>query len=334
MKKILALVLTLSAWGFFSTPVFADQIYQQLTDSSEQITLSHAGVYNVKVGSFIVTATTTMTGGKGLVVVENDSGFANGDVNFWIASTTSFAGSIYDALCFSSASLPFSHRTDVFVDLACTQNWDLRPNVTYYIYGETANPIGVSMLVRSNLSKDFFYGYITNGSGESLPIAPGIAGFTNVGISTTSQQVWCNTNFSTSSGLLDNLGQSISLAICNVGVFLFVPDTGIVNNYTNGWTLLTTKHFPFSWITQMRTILESYTATTSQNFPTVSLAFGTTTKAVGISTLNVIGTTSLSQYMSDDTRNAAKLLLTVSFYLTAFAFIYRDLQRVWHKNHA
>jgi len=141
----------------------------------------------------------------------------------------------------------------------------------------------------------------------------------------------CDSNFATSTGFLDSVGSSISNGLCRVGAFLFVPNVSTINQFQQSWSTLTTTSFPFSWITDTRTILEGYVATTSEAFPSISIDFGSSTESLGFTTLDVISTSTISYYLPDSTRTLIKTLLASMFYLLAIGYIYRDLQSIWNK---
>jgi len=155
---------------------------------------------------------------------------------------------------------------------------------------------------------------------------PSFAGF-----ATSSVATLCDNSFATSTGFLDSVASSISNGLCRVGAFLFVPSASVVSNFQNSWSSLTTQSFPFSWITDTRTILEGYVSTTTENFPTVTIGFGTSTEILGFSNLEVISTSTISYYLSDSIRTLIKTLLATMFYLLAIGYIYRNLQGIWNK---
>lgn len=139
-------------------------------------------------------------------------------------------------------------------------------------------------------------------------------------------QAFCNSQFGSSSGISDQ----IMNGVCLVTGFMFIPSASSISSFADDETALTARE-PFSWITQARSLLEDQSASSTDNFINLSLAFGTTTQVLGISTVNVISTTTLSHYLPDAQRNALKGLITLMIYLLAAAYIYRDMQNIWHK---
>lgn len=178
---------------------------------------------------------------------------------------------------------------------------------------------------------------VDGASGSVSPIyipqfALEVNGFTISPASSTSAfdiigaQQFCNAAFASSSGI----GASIANGFCIVAGFLFIPSSSAITSFLIQKDQLLT-HIPFSWINQSRMILEGYTASSTANFINLTLPFGTSTEALGLTSLTVVSTSTLSHYLPDSTRNAAKALIAVFFYLLAASFIYRDVQRIWHK---
>lgn len=153
-----------------------------------------------------------------------------------------------------------------------------------------------------------------------------------LGVQASSTSALCaGLSTATSSGFLSGLANDFSYGICYSVSFLLVPNQTSINNFSSINSQLNQK-FPISWISNIRTILETGAASSTDNFINLDINFGTTTQKIGVGNLVVISTSTLSQYLSDSTRNSFKLLLTTIFWLTATAFIYRDLQKIWNKN--
>jgi len=304
----------------------ASTIYQQLADSAAEVDLADGCSFPnyTELATFEVPTSMTLTAASFFYGSFYSETGANTTITLGVAST-SVSGLIYS---FALAN-NFDPDVDVFLEIPYVSGTNVL--VSGYTYSIIGCDNTADVTTRSNLSSDFVFGYLTSDGISSVPLVPGITGFTDVGISTTSQQIWCNQNFSTTTGLLDNLGQSISLGICNVGVFLFVPNTSAISQFTTGWTTLTTSNFPFSWITNLRDILDAYVATSTENFPSLTIAFGTSTSILGMTSLEVISTSTIGTYLSDSTRESIQLLLATIFYLLAASFVYRNLQNVWHK---
>jgi len=210
-----------------------------------------------------------------------------------------------------------------------------QPGVTYYVWVEFALDDADSFIqIASNLSSNFFYGYLTAGglhSGTDIPILPGLPGYTDVGISTTSQQVYCNSNFSTSTGLLDSLGKSISTGICNVGVFLFVPSQNALSSFATLSSTTQTK-IPFSYYYNVKSILQT-ASSTSGNFTSIHLNLGgatgvaSTTPFAGIlnQDFQLLSTSTISTYISPSTYNLLMDLARYAIWIAVMFHVYRRI---------
>lgn len=91
---------------------------------------------------------------------------------------------------------------------------------------------------------------------------------TAIGVSTTSNAVYCDNNFA---GL--SIGADIANALCNVGAFLFVPSTATVNQYAALTSTLQGK-VPFSYYYDVYNIVNNSSASTTQNLPSYGLDLG------------------------------------------------------------
>jgi len=325
IRKALLGVFSLFLVAPFS--VSADTIYQQLIDSSSEVTL-YSGIgtctaTSSNIATFIAPITTT-PGATSFAygVFFNNTGGPN-TINITISSTTN-----YNALHSWSLSVP-SSDADQFLEV--TGHSGVAPLIAGQTYVVHGCDVGSEVTkTRSNLSEDFWYGYITDNGVESVPVAPGIPGFTDVGIATTSQQVWCAGNFSTSSGFLDTLGQSISLGFCNVGVFLFVPSQSAVSQ----WQALATtsrEKIPFSYYYDFRDILNDQSASSSENFPSFAVngadwGIGSTT-AIGniVPNLTFLSTSTISQYLPPGMYDLLFLLMRSAIWMMVLFHVYRRI---------
>jgi hypothetical protein len=171
--------------------------------------------------------------------------------------------------------------------------------------------------------------FIVEGVGGS--ILPGnLPGSTLSGLSTSSVTSLCGSTFSTSTSILGDLGSGLAWGTCSAFAFLFVPDASAINNFSNITPALEAT-FPISWIVDIRGILQGASATSTNSYINLSLDFGTSTSALGVTDLTVISTSTLSQYLPDSVRNSALVLEGAVFWLAAASYIYRDLQRIWNK---
>lgn len=319
----------MSIWGAFSVPYIASAatFYQQLDDSSGAIELTGS---RQLVGSFMTTENHDITNGlaHGLVVYNPDNNVAVAAVRIEISTTTPNGGAVvatYDTENVGSTD------SDLFLDLLANGSGTLIAGQMYYIFASLISNSQPGNSLRLNLSEDFFYGYLTDTTGESIPIAPGIPGFTSAGISTTSQQVYCNQNFSTTTGLLDSVGQSIALGVCNVGVFLFVPSATVLQNFAD--TASSTKSkIPFSYYYDFAAQLDGASASTTGNFTVLSAdlrgtGVGSTSAWASVlpASFAYLSSTTISTYVSPALYDLFFLLMRSAIWIAVLFHVYHRL---------
>lgn len=311
---------------------YAATYYQQLTDSSESVQFTGAGC--VIVGSFSVAGTVN--------VVAGDSGFTVAQIiNANSPTASKLVLSIYSANNCTGpvgdyASGPFGNASttdaELFLDLSATGSFTLSSGATYYV-SATGVDSPIDYKIRTNLSKSFFYGYFTDFGGVSLGIVPGVSGYTDVGISTTSQQVYCYQNFASTTGFLDSLGASVSQGVCNVAVFLFVPSSIAIANWQNLGSS-TKSRIPFSYMYEAAAAYSTLTASSSNNFINVSLdmsSWASSSLVTLPSQWVVLSTSTVSQYYPDPIRITFRALMATALYLGLALWLYRKGQRALHK---
>jgi len=245
-----------------------------------------------------------------------------------------------NSVCYPSGSVPSAYTTDAsgFVSTSTNQSYTFAPakfyaiappgwvsedtilgsNTRFNLQNLIINPGASTSTLQASLYFQVFSGSTPT---QFFTPAPGFAGF-----ATSSLNVLCEPP----SNILD-VGGGVRYGLCTGLSYLFVPNSSSFSSFNSNWENLVTQKFPFSWITDTREILENYLATTTENFPTMTIDFGTTTEFLGFEDLEVISTSTISRYLSEGTRANIKILLSALFYLTAIGFIYRDLQRIWHK---
>jgi len=322
LKQSLISFTLLAGLFLFPSLSFASTYYQQLTDSSNSQDLEST----LSIGSFTVATTTTiLTGDTGLSVVNISSAPSLGcGVRYSISpNKNSVVGALghYDWY-FGSSTLGVDN-------FATFENFDssftLVPNTTYYVTSQ-----GISCghaTARMNLSLDFFYGYLTgNGTGTSVPIAPGLPGFTDVGIATTSQQVYCNQNFSSSTGLLGGLAQDFSIGLCNSLVFLFAPNSQSLNQFQQLQVVAETK-IPFSYVFGLYNVYLTDSSTSTTNLPTFAIEFpslGSTTPLGDVVPTHIefFSTTTISKYYPDSIRLSFLFLGSLAIWIFTIIGMY------------
>lgn len=317
-------------------------VYQQLTDSSGDIFYNQATQGCGLIGSFTVNASSSILGtnASAQIAMNIKTGSTN-HVRLWIATSspdeigiasgncngtifTNYNVAEYNLTQIGGGSVSLGEgqilvatSTQVFLN----QGASYVPGFTYYVGMRGGQSGAITGSVVSNLSKQFFWGYITSGEGAQLPIVAGIPGFTDVGISTTSQQQYCYGNFGTSTGLLDSVGQSISLGLCNAAVFLFIPSSNAIGQFYN-LASTTTGKIPFSYVFDIRNVFAAMSASSTSNFFSVALAFPDITSSTPIgtiipTTITFLSTSTISTYIPDSVRltflNFQRMFLWLAF---------------------
>jgi len=324
--------------------VSAITVYQQFTDSSSDLELNNNSA--ILIGSFTVSQPVDIAPGSIQTYIRCDVGMSIGNIfNFYVSTST--GGNSNDGIIsFSSTQVngaPNDCNNSSELSLGTT-TLPSKPGITQYLPGNiyyvlvSIGNIGANkVFLTTNLSKSFFYGYITAGGfTPSIPISPGIPGFTDFGIATTSQQAYCNTNFSTSSGLLDSLGQSISLGFCNVGVFLFVPSSQAIAQWQNLGSSTQTK-IPFSYFYQVTSLYDNLVATTAPSFIDVQFDISSTSvKNTGFGTVLpavvAFSTSTVVQYLPPDVMSLLRSLMIATIWLGFAYYAYRRVQGLLHKS--
>lgn len=309
----------------FSVPsANAATIYQQLVDSSSEVSLSDFCSFPnyTDLGTFQVNSQTTLSSSAYYFGVFNSPSGANTTLNIVIASSTTAGALINFALAHN-----FDPDVDYFLEIPYDSG--IHTLVGGYSYHLLACDNTTDVETRSNLSSSFAFGYLTDDGITSVPVSAGIPGFTDVGISTTSQQVWCNQNFATTSGFLDSLGQSIALGACNVGVFLFVPSTGALANFASLASTTQTK-IPFSYVYEVRDIFSGLSASTTSNLSTLTINFpsiGSSTPLGSLvpSTVVVLSTSTIGTYLSEPIRAFFLSLQRIALWAAFLFLIYRRI---------
>jgi len=215
--------------------------------------------------------------------------------------------------------------------LSYCSNYDTTEH--YYVYIET-NPFDSDLGIwGSNFVPTYFFGYIQGGQNNPGNIGPGISGYTDFGISTSSQQVYCAQNFASTTGILDGIARGFSVGLCNVGVFLFVPSTGSINQWQNLATTTKSK-IPFSYMYQVAADVYGLSASSSDNFINVEIDMSGWASS-SIVTLpqswTVLSTSTVSQYYPDSIRILFRTLMATIVWLGFILWVYHKALNALHK---
>jgi len=202
------------------------------------------------------------------------------------------------------------------------------PGFTYYIYGDDDQTTDVGLQLISDSTRTLFSGFITDGGG----IEPGwVPGISQIGVATSSVATFCNTNFATSSGgFLASVGQDISLGLCKVTSFLFVPNQNTLNQWQTLASTTVTK-IPFSYVYEVYADFRTLSATTTENLPTytadlTSLTLGSTTSFGNVlPNLSILSQSTISTYLPAGIHDALFLLARSAIWLFVVLSLYRRI---------
>jgi len=345
-KYLTTIVFSMGIWGAFLFPnnLKAATIYQQLSDSSADKELSNSCVF---IGSFLTNESPGELGTSGvgaLVVVRNDSTTQTNTLNLYVSSSTLAAnciGSDWGSNGFPDAGDPIGTSTDdLFLPedntLSSGSSYQLAASTIYNVYLKADN---TNIFVRTNLGGNFWYGYLTDSLGNSIPIIPGLPGFTDYGIATSSQEIYCDDNFSTSTGLLDNIGASFARGICNVSVFLFVPSSNALSQF-QGIASSTRMKIPFSYYYDVQDIFTEASASSSVNMQSFSLNLSTTgvgsTSPMGAilqGNKDLLSTTTINTYLPEGLYDTLMLMARSAIWIGVMFHIYRRIRPTHALNH-
>jgi len=323
-------------WGVFLVPlVQATTIYQQLTDSSGAIQLDNVLPPYTLVATFQSPVSESLSADAFVYLVVTNLGINALDIALILNDSLGATQASFSTG--SGGAVPVSDG-DQFLEIPIQSGAgnNLIAGETYTLYADINTLGSVSAAVRANYSDNFLYGYITNNGVESVPVAPGIPGFTDVGIATTSQQVYCNANFSSTTGFLDSIGLSISQGFCNVGVFLFVPSSQAVSQW-QGLSSTTQVRIPFSYFYGLKSIYSSYVATTSPSFLDVSIntgAFPSSTLVALPASWTVFSTSTLGTFAYGGFLSLARTLMSYSLWLLFAWFIFFEVKNLHTRKHS
>jgi len=343
MKKAVLLIVIIGTVFLYGCFANADTVYQQLLDSSGDFSDTAGQI----MGSFTVTSElpiqidclflATCSGVPyGLVVFTDTSGTVSPSIDVYISTSTTINPGAIALWQFNSVG---SSTTDQ--QFLAPYSMTVVNGATNYVVGQTYYIISAGGSY-GNLRADRFsqnlYGFFASGNGVSFGIVPGIPGFTDVGVSTTSQQVFCSQNFSTSSNLFSQASADTAIAFCNVAVFLLVPSPTALNNVSG--LMSTTSlggRFPFSWVFGVKDALTGITASSTANLPTGTLPLNelnfASTTAFGsfLSDTNFFSTTTIMKYIPQALWDAMQALLEAMLWFTVVFDIYHTSRLRMHR---
>lgn len=201
------------------------------------------------------------------------------------------------------------------------------PGFTYWVMNDDPQTSDPGLVYISDTTRTLFTGVITDGEGTE----PGwIPGLTQSGIASSTLRQFCNTSFATTTGFFDSLTSSVTNGLCNVVVFLFVPNQTSLSQWRDLASTSQSK-IPFSYYYDVRIILNGGHASSSVNFP----EFGITGTNWGIGSTTPIGnlvpdftylsSTTISKYMPNGMYELMFLLMRSAIWIWVLFHIYRRI---------
>jgi len=195
-------------------------------------------------------------------------------------------------------------------------------------------PIGDAFRWRPYLryaTSTFIYGYwspfsVVEQNAAASPFTP-VPG----GISTSTQASFCDAYapYDNSSIITATLTY-LPNGLCRVVGFLLIPSDASLSAFTNIATVAETKA-PISWAFEVRGVYESFVATTTESFPALSLNLGTTSNFLGGGPIELLSEEKVEEFAGSTALSLFRALLATVFWLSALAFVYRQISGIWHK---
>lgn len=330
-KYLSLIVFSMMIWGAFSVPQANAFVYSQLFGGTDTAIASTS--YQL-VGDFVPAASNTyltnVDYAQGSFSTRNT---ANASQPVIVISNTPPPTSSPNAIGYFIASTTLLGNVSTFVvlPLHAQSGFTLNAGTQYYIYFTTSlggNGTG-SEIATDAFSR--FYGFISESANASGGFSLGATIFPG-GISTSSAAIECGANFSTSTGFLDTVGQSFSLALCNVGVFLFVPSTNSLQQW-QGFASTTRGKIPFSYYYDFQGILNGSSASTTDNFQGLSIdlasVYASTTPLAAViipSHIDLLSTTTVSKYVSSGMHTTLMFLASSAIWVMVLMHLYRRIR--------
>jgi len=325
--------------GAFSVPTArALTVYSQPVDYSSSVSAS--GVWQL-VGDFVLSTSVTFSSstayyGQAMFSTRNSGTATNPTIYIATSSQiscvgqSSCPGGFVGSLTATGVSLTAGTG---FTQLPLIINAPLTLSAGQYYFVMSSiidNPTGMEIATDPYAR---FFGFL-NSELYGFTFDAGSVGLSDFGISTSSQQEYCAQNLATSTGLLDSIGASFAQGICNVGVFLFIPNTSVVSQWA---TLASTTEgkIPFSYYFSIRDIINGSAASTTSNFTGFSIDFTGTgvgsTSPLGLvaifgGTKDLLSTTTIMQYVNTPIYNLLYALVVAAIWIGVLMHLYHRIR--------
>jgi len=356
LSTILALMVVVGAFSVDSAQ--AASLYQQLLDGDGSIIHTDTAATDLPtlIGNFTPSVTTRSASTSILMLINNSDAAGINHVIIQIATSTQniTPGNIPSAICqylaYNDNMQPVTTSGNFYLSATTTDTCNVGAiydyyyaSTTYYVYVYGISPYDAAKLpadyaIKTDRGNQYFYGLITSGEGGTVLVLPGVTGFTNPGISTTSQSVYCASSFATS-GFLSQVASDISTAMCNVTVFLFVPSNESLTVFLS-LASTTRDRAPFSYFYDMSTDINNLSASSTANLPTYTanlsaLGIGSTTPIGNIlPNLTLLSSTTILQYAPSGFYSALMFLARASIWLGLGFTLYAIGRKEFHPKHS
>jgi len=152
---------------------------------------------------------------------------------------------------------------------------------------------------------------------------------TSTGVNLGAAQSFCGSStYATSTGFWDSTGQAFSRGMCLAFAAVFVPSPESAMQFQNLEGDLQTK-VPFSYFYQISSAFTSLQASSTENLPTLSidlssvnLGASTTLGALYSPHITILSTSTISRFLSDDSRHAWLNFLRVCLWMMLLVHLY------------
>lgn len=147
------------------------------------------------------------------------------------------------------------------------------------------------------------------------------------GSSTGTTKDFCASLASTSTNIISQFGSDVGWGICTAGVFLFVPSSPSLENFSKLQTLTSTR-FPFSYFAGMQETWAGLSASSTDNAPEMTMnlhdvGFGSSTRMGNIlPNFTYMSTSTIGTYLSNTNLGTLKFLAGLSILLGLLFNIY------------
>lgn len=165
----------------------------------------------------------------------------------------------------------------------------------------------------------------SNCAGGSLVTPYDVAPSQLFGVSTTSAQTYCQTNFP----------NAVTYGVCSTLIGLFVPSSDSLINWVSLQDTLVTK-FPFSYINSVINVFDNLQASSTQNSPEIKfnlhdLGIGSTSPIGNVlPNVTVFSSSTVEQYFGNTAFDLLKGLAAIAIILTLVADIFFTTRNLLH----